>query len=91
VDTEKRGGAGYKAMMVATRQAHAYVYLQGAGCLWDVCAPEAILRAAGVLVTDRRGRSFNYAAPDLQNRDGFVAAPPKLHGVLLEAFAKVLP
>ncbi len=89
-ETETRGSAGYKAMMVATGQAHAYVYVGGAGCRWDACAPEAILRAAGARVSDQRGCAFDYAASDLTNREGFIAAPPGLHGSLLDSLAKVL-
>jgi 3'(2'), 5'-bisphosphate nucleotidase len=88
--TEARGSAGYKAMMVATSQAHAYVYVGGAGSRWDACAPEAILRAAGARVTDQCGRPFDYNGRDLKNRDGFVAAPPSLHDVLLGSLARAL-
>ncbi len=89
-DTRTKGSAGFKAMFVLTGQANAYTYIGGAGCRWDACAPDAILRAAGGVVTDQFGRPFDYRARDLRNSEGFVAAPPQLHAMLLASLQKVL-
>ncbi len=89
-DTKTKGSAGYKAMLVATGEANAYAYIGGAGCRWDACAPEAILAAAGAIVSDQEGRPFDYRAHDLRNRDGFLAAPPRLHAALLASLRPVL-
>jgi len=77
LQVKRVGGCGRKLMVVATRAADLYVFPCAGTCLWDSCAGEAILRAAGGLVLDRRGREIDYArASDagFENRDGIVAS-----------------
>jgi 3'(2'), 5'-bisphosphate nucleotidase len=81
------GSAGVKSASVARGDADAYVQLGGAGCLWDSCAPEAVVRAAGGTFTDQLGQRIAYDAAEVQLRNGVVAAGPLLHAALLEAIA----
>jgi len=77
LQVQRAGGCGRKLMVVASRAADLYVFPCAGTCLWDTCAGEAILRAAGGLVLDRRGREIDYArAPEagFENRDGIVAS-----------------
>lgn len=80
------GSAGLKAIQVASGATDLYVHPGPSGMLWDSCAPEAIVRAAGGLMTDARGRDIDYRRPTLQNMDGVLAASPRLHA---EALAKL--
>ncbi len=78
------GSAGVKAARVAAAEADIYAQPGRAGRLWDACAPEAVVAAAGGLVTDERGQAIDYRATDLDNARGFVATNAVLHAAVLE-------
>ena len=79
------GSAGLKGIAVATGAADAFVHLGVAGKLWDSCATEAIVTAAGGVVTDARGRPLVYDQPDLVLASGVVMANAGLHRDIIEA------
>lgn len=81
------GSAGLKGAAVADGSADAYVAPQYAGKLWDACAPDAIVSAAGGVFTDRDGKAIDYTNADLVNRRGLVAANPILHRELIQRLA----
>ncbi len=60
------GGAGSKGLLVLTRDADAYVYPQAGTKLWDSCAIDALVRAAGGRFTDQFGKDLPYD-PDRKN------------------------
>lgn len=73
------GSAGVKGVRVANASLDIYAHpSQGAIKLWDTCAPDAIVRAAGGLFTDATGRAFDYRGPLAQGA-GMLAANPVLH------------
>jgi 3'(2'), 5'-bisphosphate nucleotidase len=81
------GSAGVKGIRVANGDLEIYAHpSQGKVKLWDACAPEAIVRAAGGLYTDATGRAFDYRGPVGQN-EGTLAANPVLHAEALRRFA----
>jgi len=82
------GSAGLKGAAVADGRAHIYLASDHAGCRWDSCAPEAILRAAGATYTDALGKPLDYRAASLKNNRGIIAAAPSLHA---EAVRRVTP
>ncbi len=83
------GSAGIKGVRVASGALEIYAHPStGLVKLWDACAPEAIVRAAGGLYTDGSGRRFDYRGPVAQN-EGTLAANPVLHAEALERFARV--
>lgn len=54
------GGAGFKVLQLLEGKAHSYVFAS-AGCKrWDTCAPEAVLEAAGGVLTDIHGDHYDY-------------------------------
>ena len=54
------GGAGNKVLLVIEGLADAYVY-PSSGCKkWDTCAPEAVLREKGGILTDIHGQALRY-------------------------------
>jgi 3'(2'), 5'-bisphosphate nucleotidase len=77
------GSSGLKAVKVACGEADLYLQPGHAGKLWDTCAPEAIVRAAGGIMTDARGRPFDYRRAELPNKDGLVATNPVLHAKVI--------
>jgi 3'(2'), 5'-bisphosphate nucleotidase len=85
---EKMGGAGVKAMAVACGEADAYVHLGPAGKLWDACAPEAIVLAAGARYGDALGRPVDYALGPLDLAAGALVTATR---ELEEAFTSAAP
>jgi len=81
------GSAGLKGAAVARGQADLYLQFGGAGSLWDACAPDAIVRAAGGLYTHLRGAPVDYRGP-LDIEDGVVVAAPDLHASTLALLVK---
>jgi 3'(2'), 5'-bisphosphate nucleotidase len=71
------GSVGLKVGMIAERKADLYVNLTDRTHPWDVCAPEAILRAAGGVLTDLAGRSIQYGVKNVRNPRGILACGRK--------------
>ena len=81
------GSAGIKGVQVATGERELYAHpSRGKVKLWDACAPEAIVRAAGGIFTDAKGIPFDYRGPVAQGM-GTVAANPKLHAEAVRLWA----
>jgi 3'-phosphoadenosine 5'-phosphosulfate (PAPS) 3'-phosphatase len=53
------GGSGGKTLHMIEKECDAYVYGPTLG-LWDVCAPEAIVKALGGAATDYNGEPYKY-------------------------------
>jgi 3'(2'), 5'-bisphosphate nucleotidase len=88
------GSAGVKATRIAAGEADVYAQPGRAGALWDACAPEALVMAAGGRATDAFGTVIDYAARELPNHHGFVATNGVLHTDVLELvdrFRKAAP
>ena len=81
----RHGSVGMKVSLLATQQADLYVHPTPGTKEWDLCAPEAILRAAGGDMTDMYGRPLRYNKPDPRNPHGLVASNGYLHAAALEA------
>jgi 3'(2'), 5'-bisphosphate nucleotidase len=84
----RQGSAGLKGARVAIGDVDAYVAPHYAGQRWDVCATDALVRAAGGKVSDASGRPIDYRAESLTNRDGLVASNGLLHDAILEQLAQ---
>jgi 3'(2'), 5'-bisphosphate nucleotidase len=79
------GSIGVKVAMVADARRDLYVYPGSRTKIWDTCAPEAVLLAAGGRMTDVRGQPLRYTDPDLTNKGGIVASNGPLHDRVLQA------
>ena len=82
-----RGSSGLKAALVAAGEADLYVHPRTVGYRWDVCASEAIVRAAGGEASDTRGLPIDYNDADLANYNGFVASNGRLHAEVIRRLA----
>jgi 3'(2'), 5'-bisphosphate nucleotidase len=82
------GSVGVKVARLALGAADLYVHDGGGAKLWDSCAPEAVLVAAGGRFTDLRGAPIDYARADLVLREGIVASNGALHERVLAAVAE---
>lgn len=80
------GSSGIKGVMVASAQLELYAHpSRGLVKLWDACGPDAIVRAAGGLLTDASGVPFDYRGAVAQGM-GTVAAAPALHAEAVARF-----
>ncbi|HEY0712940.1 MAG TPA: 3'(2'),5'-bisphosphate nucleotidase CysQ [Polyangia bacterium] len=84
------GSIGVKVAMVASDQRDLYVYPGSRTKIWDSCAPEAVILAAGGRITDVRGNALSYTEPGLVNRGGLVASNGPLHDRVLETLATLV-
>jgi len=86
------GSVGVKISRIAQRQADVYINPpQPHGSkLWDGCAPEAILVAAGGRVTGFSGELIRYDTTHLDLSDGFLASNGPLHDEVLAIASGVL-
>lgn len=79
------GSVGVKIARLVLGSAELYVH-SGLGLKkWDVCAPEAILLAAGGRLTDLEGTPIDYAEGRLELRRGLLASNAVLHAGVLSA------
>lgn len=82
------GSSGIKGVLVANAQLELYAHpSRGKVKLWDACAPEAIVRAAGGVFTDAKGVPFDYRGPVAQG-EGTLAANAELHAEALRRFTE---
>jgi 3'(2'), 5'-bisphosphate nucleotidase len=84
-ETARHGSSGLKGALVAAGKHDVYLQLGRAGMLWDACATEAVVVAAGGRCTNVDGGTLDYAVEELGLSRGFVASNGKLHDVVLEA------
>jgi 3'(2'), 5'-bisphosphate nucleotidase len=73
------GSVGLKAGLVARAEADLYFDTSGRTQLWDSCAPEAILRAAGGRFTDIHGKPIVYDPAHLLNSTGILGSNGPCH------------
>ena len=82
------GSSGLKGALVATGVGDVYLQPGRAGLRWDACATDALVRAAGGMLTEQGGEELDYRNGELENRRGMIATNGKLHRAVIEAFAK---
>jgi 3'(2'), 5'-bisphosphate nucleotidase len=82
------GSAGLKGTLVAAGEVEAYVAPGYAGQRWDACAADALVTAAGGLLTNTHGERIDYRAESLRNDRGLLASNGHVHEALLRAFAE---
>ncbi len=85
------GSVGVKAARIAEQHADFYVnvHAPGGAKLWDGCAPEAVLAAAGGRTTDLTGRPIDYATTTLELTGGYLATNGRLHEPILQRITDV--
>ncbi|RYZ02551.1 MAG: 3'(2'),5'-bisphosphate nucleotidase CysQ [Myxococcales bacterium] len=79
------GSAGLKGTLVAKGEVEAYVAPGYAGKRWDACAADALVAAAGGILTDTFGDPIDYRAPSLSNDRGLLASNGRVHEELVRA------
>jgi len=84
------GSVGLKVGLLAEGQAHLYVHLGAKTNQWDTCAPQAIIEAAGGVMTDRDGQPLQYNIAEIRNLNGVVASNGVLHARAIEEIQKAI-
>jgi 3'(2'), 5'-bisphosphate nucleotidase len=79
------GSVGVKIARLVLGQGDLYVHDGGGAKLWDTCAPEAVLTAAGGRFSDLDGAAVDYRSADLVLRRGIVASNGKLHDLVISS------
>lgn len=72
-ETLSVGSVGLKVGTICADEADLYVAATSRICLWDTCAPHAILHAAGGRFLDLDGRPLDYGGPHLNHPRGLLA------------------
>jgi len=85
------GSVGLKLALISIGERDLYVNPSAKSKLWDTCAPQAILDAAGGVLTDARGNPVRYDTPDLHCRNGLVASNRHVHAEVLARLAHLFP
>jgi 3'(2'), 5'-bisphosphate nucleotidase len=90
INTERTSGSvGLKVGLITRRLADLYVH-PSPGCKeWDLCAPHAILDAAGGVMTDCWGNALRYNKRDVRAHNGLVASNGLCHEEIVEQVASV--
>ena len=83
------GSAGLKGTLVAAGEVEAYVAPGYAGKRWDACAADALVTAAGGVLTDTHGNPIDYRAESLSNDRGLIASNGRVHEALVRGFAEL--
>ena len=78
------GSVGVKVARVAMQDADLYIHAGGGIKSWDLCGPEALLVAAGGLVTTLAGEPVDYST-EVVHTKGFVGTNGVLHVQVLAA------
>jgi 3'(2'), 5'-bisphosphate nucleotidase len=84
------GSVGLKAARIALGEADIYLSVSDRMKEWDVCAPEAILCAAGGTVSDCLGEPLRYNKQEPNTPRGILATNGPLHDTCLEALKPVV-
>ena len=79
------GSVGLKVGLLATADCDLYIHPAPGLKEWDTCAPEAVLTAAGGVLTDAWGRPLRYNKADVRQRQGLLASNGLAHDRIVAA------
>lgn len=83
------GSVGLKVGLIARRLADLYIH-PSPGCKeWDLCAPQALLEAAGGCMTDCWGNPLTYNNRDVRAHNGLIASNGTAHVQIVETVAHI--
>ena len=83
------GSVGLKVALIAEGSRDLFVYPGSQTKIWDSCGPEAILTAAGGMVTDSDGNALHYTESAVHNPRGMVASNGLVHAQAIEAVTRL--
>jgi len=87
---ERMGSVGLKIVAVSEGRKDLYVHVTDRTKLWDLCAPEIILKEAGGKCTDLLGNRFEYRKKRLNNPFGIIASNGRVHDEIVKRLRPVV-
>ncbi len=84
----RSGSVGVKIARMVSGEADLYIHLGPGIKLWDGCAPEAILRAAGGCFTDPVGKAIDYNSESISCDGGILASSLRDHSAIADALRR---
>ena len=84
------GSVGMKVARLVTGEADLYIHLGPGIKLWDACAPDAILRSAGGLMTDPAGAPIDYGAESVHCPIGLLASAGTHHAAIADKLEPII-
>lgn len=83
------GSVGLKVGLISRQLADLYVH-PSPGCKeWDLCAPHALIEAAGGTMTDCWGNPLRYNKRDVRAHNGLVASNGQAHDEIIDTVTQV--
>jgi 3'(2'), 5'-bisphosphate nucleotidase len=83
------GSVGLKVGLITRQLAELYIH-PSPGCKeWDLCAPQAVLEAAGGRMTDCWGNPLRYNRRDVRAHNGIIATNGVLHDQVVDVVAAI--
>lgn len=83
------GSVGLKVGLISRQLADLYIH-PSPGCKeWDLCAPQALLEAAGGRMTDCWGNPLLYNKRDVRAHNGLIASNSRAHDQVVDIVARI--
>lgn len=83
------GSVGLKVGLIARQLADLYAH-PSPGCKeWDLCAPHALINAAGGRMTDCWGNPLTYNNRDVRAHNGLIASNGAAHNLIVDTVARI--
>ncbi len=83
------GSVGLKVGLISRKLADLYLH-PSPGCKeWDLCAPQAVVEAAGGKMTDCWGNELRYNKRDVRAHNGLVASNDQIHEMIVRKVAQI--
>lgn len=83
------GSVGLKVGLISRQLADLYIH-PSPGCKeWDICAPAALLQAAGGVITDCWGEPIVFNQRDVRAHNGLLASNGQSHERVVEVVARI--
>ncbi|MBX3054709.1 MAG: 3'(2'),5'-bisphosphate nucleotidase CysQ [Caldilineaceae bacterium] len=84
------GSVGLKVGQISRQIADLYIH-PSPGCKeWDLCAPEAVLTAAGGVMTDCWGNTLLYNKRDVRAHNGLIVSNGQIHDHILSTVIEIV-
>ncbi|MEZ4613982.1 MAG: 3'(2'),5'-bisphosphate nucleotidase CysQ [Caldilineaceae bacterium] len=83
------GSVGLKVGLISRQLADLYIH-PSPGCKeWDICAPAALLEAAGGMITDCWGEPIRFNKRDVRAHNGLMASNGLVHDKIVETVSSI--
>jgi 3'(2'), 5'-bisphosphate nucleotidase len=89
-DFLRSGSVGLKCGLIVRAECDLYMHPSPHTKLWDSCAPQAILEAAGGIFTDINGERLNYLSKEVNNVNGMLVSNGVAHQEIVQKIQETM-